>query len=218
MSDEYTDVELHRSRLTLPKLVDDDYETIKAERLADLKSRYEEKGIPWDVENIESDPSVIVERNDAHREHLDKQTMNDAVKAWSIDDAWGPFLDILGASVFCVRRQIGTDNNGDPIMEGDEEYRRRVKLAPETLSKTAPGNYEYWASTIHVDIKHARISSVDGPRLTISLLSRHGDGTPSAEAVEEQVEQSDEPPASTSAVLDALFSGYAEPGPLIDDE
>ena len=72
-------------------------------------------------------------------------------------------------------------------------------------------------SSYIAEAKKAGLSS-NAPAMKKAVALANVLSTPSAEAVEEQVEQSDEPPTSTSAVLDALFSGYAEPGPLIDDE
>ncbi|MBB4302355.1 phage-related baseplate assembly protein [Rhodobium orientis] len=180
---DYIANDLDRSRLSLPKLVDDDYDTIEAERLAALKAGYEARGLGWDTGQTKWEPGVILEQHDADREQRDRRSINDAVKAWSIDDTWGEFLDVLGAGVFCIRRVIGTDANGNPVMEEDEEYRRRIKLAPATLSQAAPGNYEYFASSVHPEIKHARIVGIDGPRINLALLGRYGDGTPSAGAV-----------------------------------
>ncbi len=177
----FADDALDRQRLEAPKLVDDDYAPIKAERLASLQVAYEQAGLPWNAGSIEAEPGVILEEEDGGREQLVRQSINDALKAASLPFAWDAYLDVAAAALLVKRRQIGEDGNGDPIMEGDEELLARAELAPEAFSVCSAGGYAFTAWGAHPDIKHVACHHIGGNEMKITLLSRHGDGTPSTE-------------------------------------
>tara|TARA_R110002020_G_scaffold467027_4_gene690211 strand:+ start:23963 stop:24835 length:873 start_codon:yes stop_codon:yes gene_type:complete len=120
---------LDLSRLSKPTLVDPSYEPLLAERLASLKARFEAADIPWDVDNLEFDPAVIQQQEDAYRQMLDLQSINDMALARTLGFATSVDLDWIAATFYAdvpnIARMAG---------EKDDRYTRRILVASEALS------------------------------------------------------------------------------------
>lgn len=137
------------SRLPSFELIAADYEVILAERLASLKVRLEAAGVDYDVGQLETDPLAILEQEDAYRELLERQAVNDAGRSLTLAYATGSVLDHLAATLFPtvgVRRLEG---------ELDDRFRRRISLAPEAKSPGTLGGYEYQAMSAHPGVRDA---------------------------------------------------------------
>lgn len=137
------------SRLPAFQLVEADYETILAERLAGLRARMADAGLDYDVGQLETDPLAILEQEDAYRELLERQAVNDAGYSLTLAGASGAILDQMAATLFPtvgLRRLEG---------EGDERFRRRIALAPEAKSPGTLGGYEYQALTAALGVRDA---------------------------------------------------------------
>lgn len=78
---------------------------------------------------LESEPMVKLLQENAYRELLLRQRINDAASSVMVPLATGPNLDNLGALYGISRGQL---NDGTP--EGDEQFRQRLMLAPKSLS------------------------------------------------------------------------------------
>ncbi|MCK5934494.1 MAG: baseplate J/gp47 family protein [Fulvimarina manganoxydans] len=120
---------LDLSRILKPTLVAVDFDAIKAERLAQLKARFVESGLDWDVGKLEANPGVILQREDAYRQTLDLQSINDMALARTFGFARGADLDWLAATFYAdvpgISRLAG---------ELDDRYERRIAAAGEALS------------------------------------------------------------------------------------
>lgn len=137
------------SRLAPFELVSADYETILAARLASLRDRLAEAGVDYDVGQLETDPLAILEQEDAYRELLELQAINDAGRSLMLAYAAGPVLDHLAATLYAdigLRRADG---------ESDDRFRQRIALAPEAKSAGTLGGYEYQALTAHPGVRDA---------------------------------------------------------------
>jgi len=142
------------SRLPAFELVPADYETIIAERLAGLRARLTDAGIAYDVGHLETDPLAILEQEDAYRELLERQAVNDAGRSLTLAYARGAVLDHIAATLFPevgIRRLNGEGYD----LAGDDRFRRRISLAPEAKSAGTLGGYEYQALTAHIGVRDA---------------------------------------------------------------
>lgn len=131
-------------------LVEVDAEAMRSAHIASLKVRFEERGIPWDVDQTAHDPAILqIEEITAWRV-TDLTALNDAGKSLTLAHAWGGFLDHLAATLFPdldLKRLQG---------ESDERFKRRITLAPEARSEVTPGSYVFKALTADVRIADAR--------------------------------------------------------------
>lgn len=188
MPQRFTATNLDLSRFAGFKLVNVDYEQIRAARIAGVKARFEAQGIPYDVDMLETDPAVILEEEDAYRESLDLQAINDAGLGVTLAFAQGTALDLIGTTYFATERLVVAPADpvaGTPaVMEPDDRYRRRIQLAPEAFSGGGtPGGYVYWALTADPRVRDANCY-IDAPgtgNVFVSILSTEGDGTVSDE-------------------------------------
>lgn len=147
------------SRVPVPDAIQGlDYEAIVSARIADLLSRLDAAGIPFDVEGLETDPAVILQQEDAYRELLQLAAINDAVRAVLLASSWGTNLDNI-AAMFGLSRLViepgdpTTTPPTPPVMESDERFRRRIQLAPEAFATTGSRDaYAFHALTAHVGV------------------------------------------------------------------
>ncbi|MCN2137988.1 baseplate assembly protein [Escherichia coli] len=175
------------SQLPAPDVVETlDFESILAERKATLVSLY-----PEDQQDavartlaLESEPLVKYLEENAYREVIWRQRVNDAAKAVTLAYSEGADLDVIAANNNTERQIVtpGDDSTIPPTpaeMEPDTDLRLRAQQAFEGLSVAGPvGAYEYHG---RADGRVADIS-VESPTpacVTISVLSREGDGTAS---------------------------------------
>lgn len=180
MSTQFTAIDL--SKLDPPKLVEAlSYESIYQDMLADLQARMPD----FDI-TLETEPAVILLQVAAYREFIIRQRVNDAARSVMVAYATGSDLDHL-AAVFGVQRltitPATTDGNGNPVaavMEGDDAFRQRIVLAPESYSVAGPpGAYQFHALSADPDVLSAYPDSPSPGEVVITILSRTGDGTAS---------------------------------------
>lgn len=141
---------LDLSRLPPFSVVHPAFEAILAERLASLAARMVAQGLDPATLQYESDPLVQLEQEDAYREFLNLQAVNDAARSNSLAFAKGEKLDHIAATFYAhigVRRLTGED---------DARFRRRIALAPEAASPFTPGAYTFAALTVGLDVADAR--------------------------------------------------------------
>lgn len=188
------------SRLPAPDVIEAlDFETIYTRRRTDFLARY-----PQFTAFVESDPAIKLLEVGAYAELVLRQRINDAARGLLVAYAIGSNLDHLAAVFGVMRQQITPANpitGAAAVMESDEDLRRRVLLAPDSYSVAGPASaYVFHALSANADVLDASAISPRPGEVTVSILSRMGDGTA--------------PPALLAAVR-ALLAGD-EVRPLTD--
>lgn len=179
-SDSFTGVDL--SRLPAPSVVEPlDFETIRAANLAWFTAAIEAGGGSFDA-TVQSDPVVQMIHLFSYREMILRQRVNDAGRAVMVAYATGADLDHLGA-LLGVERFIITPADPEAgvaeVLESDDDFRRRIVLAPEGYSVAGPeGAYIFHALSADADVIDASATSPDPGEVVVTVLSRSGDGTP----------------------------------------
>jgi phage-related baseplate assembly protein len=172
------------SRLPAPNVIEPlDFETILAEQLADLEERDSTfAGLQ------ESDPAMKVLQVTAYRELKVRQRINEAARAVMLAYAMDADLDHLGALMDVPRLQIwpaNPDKGTAAVMEENEDYRRRIQLAPQGLSVAGPeGAYIFHALSSDGRVRNATAISPSPGHVVVTILSHEGDGTPSQELLD----------------------------------
>ncbi|WP_288428163.1 baseplate assembly protein [uncultured Pantoea sp.] len=173
------------SQLPAPNVVETlDYETLLAERKATLISLYpaDEQASVARVLALESDPLVKLLQENAYREVILRQRINEAAKAVMVAWANGSDLDQLGANNGVTRLVLTpADNTATPpveaVMERNEDFRARIAAAFEGLSVAGPsGAYEFHARSADGRVADASAISPSPASVTITVLSREGNG------------------------------------------
>ncbi|MBY6243740.1 baseplate J/gp47 family protein [Methylosinus sp. Sm6] len=179
---------LDLSLLPAPTIVTPaDYQAILAARIVDLVARFAAIGIAFDVESLQTDPSIIHQQVDAFREKLDRQAINDAAKGVMLAYAVEGDLDNLVALLGLRRLTItpaNTETGAAAVMETDDDLRRRGPLA---LDGTAPGftsrGYRGYALQIAPEIQDVATIKRGGGRVDVILLGRGEDGSVASDVV-----------------------------------
>lgn len=167
------------SRLPPPDVVEAlSFEAIYTRRRADFLALY-----PQFTAFVESDPAIKLLETGAYAELVLRQRINDTARSVMIAYARGGDLDNL-AAVFGVVRRVITPANPPlvpaAIMESDDDLRRRVLLAPDSYSVAGPASaYVYHALSADGDVLDASAVSPRPGEVTVSILSRLGNGTAS---------------------------------------
>lgn len=174
------------SQLPVPGILQNvDFEVILAAMIADLRARDPE----FDA-LVESDTGYKLLEVAAYWATLALQQRNDAARAVMPAYAVGADLDNIAAR-YAVARQV-TDP-GDPaalppvppVLERDEDLRRRMLLAFEGLSAAGPvGAYKFHALGANSDVADASVQSPAPGEVLVTVLSRAGDGSAAAELLE----------------------------------
>ncbi|MGR7970593.1 baseplate assembly protein, partial [Escherichia coli] len=156
------------NQLPAPDVVEElDFESILAERKATLISLYPEdqqEAVARTL-TLESEPLVKLLEENAYRELIWRQRVNEAARAVMLACAAGNDLDVIGANYNTTRLTItpADDSTIPPtpaVMESDTDYRLRIQQAFEGLSVAGSvGAYQY----------HGR--SADGRVADISVTS-----------------------------------------------
>lgn len=176
------------SQLPAPDVVETlDFESILAERKATLVSLY-----PEDQQDaiartlaLESDPLVKYLEENAYREVIWRQRVNDAAKAVTLAYSGNNDLDVIAGNNNTARLTItpADDSTIPPTpaeMESDTDLRLRAQQAFEGLSVAGPvGAYEYHGRSSDGRVADISVESPTPACVTISVLSREGDGTAS---------------------------------------
>ncbi|QRN39332.1 baseplate assembly protein [Pectobacterium carotovorum] len=180
------------SQLPAPAVVEElDYEAIYTERKAVLLSLYPEDqhAAVARTLTLESDPLVKLLQENAYRELLWRQRVNEAARAVMVAYAQGSDLDQLGAN-FSVSRLVITpadDSTLPPtpaLMESDSDLRLRIQQSFEGLSVAGSvGAYQYHGRSADGRVADVSVISPSPASVTVSVLSREGDGSASPELV-----------------------------------
>lgn len=155
------------------------------DRLENLKVRMLEL-YPTFSASVESDPVYKLLELMAYELNRYSQQKNEDLKAVMLAFSLGSDLDHLGARVDVYRLTIQEEDlDVSPpiaaVMESDDDFRARIQLAPEdfTNAGTSP-RYRAVALAAHGDVKDAAAISLTAGNVTVAVLSRQGDGTPTA--------------------------------------
>lgn len=175
---------LDLSRLPDPALIPIDYEAILADRMAAAKKAFADAGLDYDVEMLEFDPVKVVEEVDAKREIIAREAINDAGRSNMLAHARGAALDQLGANLNVGRQTIGLDNQGLPILETDDRFRRRIQLAPEAFATAGShGGYVFHALTACPTVADVSVVNPAPGEIVVSVMGDRADPTPTAAEV-----------------------------------
>lgn len=184
----FTPIDL--SRLPAPNVVEPlDYESILAERKAELVSAFP----PEQQETIaarlalESDPLAKLLQENAYRELVWRQRVNEAALATLLAFAEGEDLEQVAAR-FNVERLVivPADPSAVPpvaaVMEGDDSLRERAQMAMEGLSVAGPRNaYIFHARSADGRVADAWADSPNPAEAVVTVQSALGTGVASAE-------------------------------------
>lgn len=184
MAGSFTALDL--SRLAAPSVVEAlSFEQILEGMVAELRALAPE----FDA-LVESDPAFKLLEVAAYREVNIRQRVNDAARAVMLAYAKGTDLDQIGANYSVGRLLIDV---GDPTAvppvpptyEGDEDFRRRIQLAPEGYTSAGSrGSYEFHALGAAADVLDAQATSPAPGSVLVYVMSREGDGTASVDLVD----------------------------------
>lgn len=178
------------SQLPVPDVVEElDYETILAERKALLISLYpeEQREAISRTLALESEPIVKLLQENAYREVIWRQRVNEAAQAVTLAYATGSDLDVIAGNNNTARLTItpADDTTIPPtpaVMESDADLRLRTQQAFEGLSVAGPvGAYEYHGRSADGRVADVSVISPLPACVTITVLSREGDGTATPE-------------------------------------
>jgi len=151
-----------------------DYETLLGAYSIRLKQRFDEAGIDYDVNTLETDPAMIIGEAVEYERLADRARINDAVRAVLVPTSWGTNLDALGAR-YNTSRLVG---------EADDRFRYRILLAYEALATTGTyGGYAYFAMGASTAVRDVVVYGPEsglcepGEALLI-IVSANGEGQP----------------------------------------
>lgn len=155
------------------------FESVFAERLAEFR-----RLCPEYTAVLESDPVIKILQGSAYREVMLREQFNQRARGLMLPYSRGGDLDNL-AVPYGVQRKLVTPADpeaGTPaVYESDEDFRRRIQLAPEGLSVAGPeGAYIFHTLSAHVNVLDASVHSPSPGEVVVTVLSRLGNGTPDA--------------------------------------
>ncbi|WP_109397500.1 baseplate assembly protein [Proteus faecis] len=137
--------------------------------------------------SLESEPLTKLLEENVYRELLLRQLINESARAVMVAYARGADLDQLAANYNLSRLVLRPANNQTipptpAILESDDDLRLRIPAAFEGLSVAGPvGSYEFHARSADGRVSDVSAISPAPANVTISVLSREGDGTASEE-------------------------------------
>lgn len=174
------------SQLPAPDVVETlDFETILAERKATLISLYpedEQEAVARTL-TLESEPLVKYLEENAYREVILRQRINEAAQAGMVAYAIKNDLDQLAANNNVERLVItAADDTQIPpveaVMESDSDLRQRIPAAFEGMSVAGPtGAYEFHALSADGRVADASAISPAPAEVIVTVMSRDGDGS-----------------------------------------
>lgn len=174
------------SQLPPPQVVDVPvFETLLAQRKADFIALHppEERAAVAATLELESEPVVKLLQENVYREILLRQRVNEAAQAVMVAYSLGSDLDQLAANCNVKRLTITPEDlNAIPpvnaVMEDDSDLRQRIPAAFEGMSVAGPSAaYEFHARSADGRVADASATSPSPANVTITVLSREGDGT-----------------------------------------
>lgn len=178
------------SQLPSPDVVEElDYENILTERKALLISLFpaDQQAALTRTLALESEPLTKFLEENAYREVLLRQRINEAARAVMLAYARGQDLDVIAANSNTERLTITPGDSATipptpPTMESDTDLRLRAQQAFEGLSVAGPvGAYEYHGRSADGRVADISVISPQPACVTVSVLARDGDGTASDE-------------------------------------
>ncbi|MBD2806576.1 baseplate J/gp47 family protein [Xenorhabdus sp. ZM] len=180
------------SQLPPPDVVEPlEFETLFAERKAALIALTppEQREAITRTLALESEPITKLLQENAYRELLLRQRINEAARAAMVAFARGGDLDQLGANNNISRLILQpADHQAVPpvsaVLESDADFRVRIPQAFEGLSVAGPvAAYEYHARSADGRVADASVISPAPAYVTVSILSRDGNGAASDELI-----------------------------------
>ncbi len=180
-AESFTGVDL--SRLPPPQAVEElDFETLRTAWLDQFFDLATDAGITFDA-TLESDPVVKLIELGAYREMVWRASRNAGLRAVMAAYAIGADLDHI-AALFGVERYVlvpaNIETGAAAVLENDDDFRRRMVLAPEGFSVAGPrGAYLFHALSADNDVLDASAISPDPGQVVVTVLSRTGTGVPS---------------------------------------
>ncbi len=139
--------------------------------------------------DLESEPVTKLLEVAAYWVGLLRARVNDAARATMLATATGADLDNLAALLGVARLTLTpADPDAIPpvaaVMEGDASLRSRTQLSLEGFSTAGPtGAYLFHALSASGDVLDASVTSPSPGDVVVTVLSRLGNGAPSAELV-----------------------------------
>ncbi|MBB3141212.1 baseplate J/gp47 family protein [Halomonas organivorans] len=207
------------SQLPAPDVIEAlDYETLfteRKDRLLDLTPAEERDALAATLA-LESEPLTKLLQENAYRELILRQRINEAARAVMLAYAQDADLDQLGAN-YDVERLVIDPGDPDalppvpPTLERDADYRARIQLAFESLSVAGPvGAYEFQARAAHADVLDVSVVSPEPVDVVVTVLARSGNGIPRPEVLEAVRTHIDErrPLTDRVTVQPASLAGY----------
>lgn len=203
------------SQLPAPDVVEQlDYESLFEERKSTLISLYpaEQQAAISRTLSLESEPLVKLLQENAYREVLLRQRVNEAARAVMVAYATGSDLDQLAANTNVGRLVLQPADQTtvpptDAVMESDTDFRMRIPQAFEGLSVAGPtGAYEYHARSADGRVADASAISPSPAEVTITILSRDNEGKASADllaAVDKALNDEDVRPVADRVTVQA---------------
>ncbi|MEX6717494.1 baseplate J/gp47 family protein [Pseudomonas aeruginosa] len=180
------------SQLPIPQVVEQiDFETILAERKAYLVSLYppdQQAEIAARLE-LESEPLTKLLQENAYRELVWRQRVNEAALATMLSSARDADLDQVAANVN-VKRLVVTpaDPTAVPpvaaVLEDDDSLRERAQMAWEGLSTAGPRNsYIFHARAADGRVADATATSPSPAVAVVTVQALEGNGAAPADLV-----------------------------------
>lgn len=181
------------SKLPPPDVLEElNFETLLSERKAAFIALFPQSEQSYWQEKLEleSEPITKLLEENCYLQLLERQRINQAAKATMLAYATGADLDHLAANYNVTRLIIqAADSSSTPpkdqILESDDDLRMRVQLAFEGLTVAGTRqSYIFHAISAHSDVADIAVTSPSPASVTVTVLSKTGKGTPSAEVLE----------------------------------
>ena len=143
------------SQLPPLQLVSVNFEAELAALKAGIVARFQARGVPYNVQDIEADSAMVLAEEFAYRKTLSLQDLNDAGKRLTLASGYGAALDHVAATYYA---DIGVSRlalvasprpyaTNPEDWESDARFRTRIQLAPEVRTPGTLRSYEYFALT-----------------------------------------------------------------------
>lgn len=180
----FTPIDL--AQLPDPRVVEQlDYEQILEQRKAALLALWPETERAEIAARmaLESDPLNKLLQENAYRELVWRQRVNEAALATLLAKARGADLDQVAAN-YNVRRLVVTPatDQAPAVMEGDDALRERAQMAFEGLSTAGPRNaYVYHARSADGRVADATAVSPAPAEVVVTVQALDGDGSAPAD-------------------------------------
>ncbi|VFR39631.1 Baseplate assembly protein J [plant metagenome] len=188
-----TSTTIDLSQLPPPDAVEPlDYEEILQQRQARAIALFasEDQDAVRRTLALESEPMTILLQENAERELILRQRVNEAVRAVLLAHARGKDLENIAAEYHVARLVITPEDTSTTpptpaVLEDDHSLMLRAQEAWEGLSTAGPRQaYEFHARSAHGRIADASAISPEPCDILVSVLSRDGDGTAADELLQ----------------------------------